>query len=824
MLKNYWLIAWRTITRNKVYTTINILGLSLGICGCLVLYLITSYEFSFDRHHPDGDRIYRIVGDMYRPGDEEHFLNSPFQDVAGFETQIPGFEAQAAVFGYGGKISIPQHGRPPKTFENSLPGSYSHNTVFTVPGYFDVFRYQWLEGNAASLNQPNNVVLTETRGRLYFGNIPLPQMMGKAVLYDDSLTAHVSGIIRDWTGNTDFGYTDFLSVTTATHSFLKDRIPTADWSSLSPHRSEAYVKLDKGVTPEQINGRFAAYIKSHVRFPHKDVNLTMYLQPLKDLHFTTDFHRGDDGDDWRKPYLPTLYALMGVAVFILLIATVNFINLSTAQSMSRAKEVGVRKVMGGRKTDIRVQFLTETLVLTLFSVFLAIALVDPLLALFHDYVPEGLHFYPLQPATLGFLAGLTALTTLLAGFYPAWVLSGYIPVLSLKGNTSGGGRENLNLRRSLIVFQFSISLVFITGAIVIGKQIRFMQIADKGFDTDRVLTLNDWGDPPQKLETLAKTIRHIPGIEKVLLQGSAPMGFAQSMDNFSFNPTGNDFHQVSAHMGNDEYVPFYGMKLVAGRNVFHNDSLRELVVNETMTRLMGCKTPQQALGRKLYGGNGQGGIGKGYPVVGVVADFHVGSFHEQIPPVVIENVPDRKQSLAIKLAPGEHDTKAVKAVMAGIEKEWKQQFPDRQFQSAFLDESITWLFGQEKNTAWLVNIAMGVTIFISCMGLFGLGLFTTRRRSKEISIRKVLGASVTAITTMLSKDFALLVGMAFCVATPLAWYATNRWLQDFVYRITLSWWIFVLAGLAALVIALLTVGWQAARVAMANPVKNLRTE
>jgi putative ABC transport system permease protein len=825
MLKNYWTIAWRNITRNKVFTTINILGLALGICGCLVLYLITSYEFSFDRHRPDGDRIYRIVGERRSPDGEEGFMNSPYDDVAGFETQIPGFESKAALFGCGFKISIPQAGQPPKEFENHIANSlYQHSAIFTWPSFFDVFPYQWLAGSARTLDRPNNVVLTESRARLYFGNLTPAGMIGKIVLYDDSLPVRVSGIVRDYAGNTDIGYTDFLSITTAPHSSLKNRIPKADWSSMSPHQSMAFVKLDKGIRPEQINARLAAFVKTHVKFHRPGTSITFYLQPLNNLHFTPDFHRGDDGDGWRKPYMPTLYAMMVVAVFILLIAVVNFINLSTAQSMSRAKEVGIRKVMGGLKANIRVQFLTETLIMTVFSVVLAVLLVGPVLALFRDYVPEGVHFHPQSPATLVFLIGLTLLTTLLAGFYPAVVMSGYIPVLSLKGTASGGGKGGLNLRRALIVFQFTISLLFITGALVIGKQIAYMHHADKGFDTDRVLTINDWGDPPQKLGTFANSIRNIPGVDKVLLQGTPPMGFAQNMDMFATKPDVADLRGISAHMGNEDYIPFYQMRLVAGRNMFHSDSLRELVINVTMTKLMGCRTPQEALGRMLYAAGPQGGIGKGYPVVGVVADFHVSSFHEAIPPAVIENVPERKNSIAIKLAASEHNDKAVQSIIAGIEKNWKQQFPDNPFQSAFLDESITWLFEQEKNTAWLVNMAMGVTIFISCMGLFGLGLFTTRRRSKEISIRKVMGASVAAITTLLSKDFALLVGLSFCIATPLAWFATNSWLQDFAYRTPLSWWVFVAAGVMALGVALLTVGWQAVRAARANPVKHLRTE
>ena len=817
MLKNYWRIAWRFLTRNKVFTAIHILGLSLGICGCLVLFLITHYEFSFDRDWPDGDRVYRIVGERHGPDGQEDFMNSPIEDVAGFETQIPGFGAKAAVYDYGGKIVVPKMGEAAKEFDSRIPNSWQATEVFTRPGYFDIFRYNWLEGDARSLDEPNNVVLTESRARLYFGTIPLSEMMGKTVVYDDSLKMQVSGIIKDRAGHSDLGYTDFLSLITATHSFLKNRIPTTDWTSLSPHRSMAFVKLDKGVTAEQVNRRFAAYIKAHVHLVRPGSSIAFYLQPLRALHFTPEFHRGDDGDNWRKPYMPTIYALMGVAVFILLIAAVNFINLSTAQSLSRAKEVGVRKVMGSRKASIRLQFLTETLLVTLLAVAAAVLLANPVLKLFHDYVPPGVDFHLSNPVTLGFLAAVTVLTTLIAGSYPAVVLSNYLAVHSLKGMVPGGGRGGLNMRRALIVFQFCISLLFIVGAIVISKQISFMRNANKGFDTDRVMTLSDWGLAPAQLETYTKSIGHVPGVERVIMEGTPPMGFAQNMEMYSATPDAKGLRGVSAHMGNEDYVPFYGMRLVAGRNVFRSDSLRELVINETYARQLGCKTPQEAIGRILYRG-----VSTGYPVVGVVADFHVGSFHEAIPPAVIENVKDRMQSVAIKVASS--DPAAVKRVMAGMEAEWKKQFPDRPFNVRFLTESISGLYAQEEDTSWLVNMATGVTIFISCMGLFGLGLFTTQRRAKEISIRKVLGASVTSITTLLSKDFVLLVGIVFVVATPVAWWFSHQWLQDFVYRTRLSWWVFVLAGIGAMGVALVTVGVQAMRTAMANPVKFLRTE
>ncbi|HTR28301.1 MAG TPA: ABC transporter permease, partial [Puia sp.] len=802
MIKNYWRIAGRFLWRNKIFTSIHILGLALGICGCLVIFLIAHYELSFDRHWQGGERIYRIVGDIHRPDGQQEFLNSPSKEVAGFETQIPGFEAKAAVYSMDGKIEVPQPGQPAKAFDNRVGDMYERTAIITTSGYFDIFRYQWLAGKAATLDQPDHVVLTESRGRLYFGNISPAEMIGKTIVYDDSVQAHVSGIVKDQTGNTDVGYTDFISITTATHSYWKNDIPTIDWTPLQPHHSMAFVRLAKGVRPEEVNARFAEYIRQHVNVHRAGVSLKYYLQPLGDLHYTADFHRGDDGDLWRKVYPPTVYALIGVAVFILLIAAINFVNLSTAQSMSRAKEVGVRKVMGSRKGHIRVQFLIETMMVTLLATLVAIALVNPVLALFHEYVPPGVHFEPMDAGTLIFLGTVISLTTLMAGFYPAWVMSRYAAVESLKGMVAGGGRGSLGLRRTLIVFQFAISLIFIISSIVIGKQITFMRAADKGFVTDRVLTLFDWGANPQQLETYAKTIRHLPGVENVIMEGNPPMGFAQRQESYAPTPSPDAFRAVSAHLGNEDYIPFYGMKLVAGRNIFHSDSLRELVINETLARqVMGCKTPQEAIGRVLYGAGPQGGIGKSYPVAGVVADFHVGSFHEVIPPAVIENLKVRLQSVAVKVASA--DPTAVKTVLEGMKQEWKQQFPDRRFQSSFLDEAIGWLFQQEEHTAWLVNMATGVTIFISCMGLFGLGLYAARRRSKEISIRKVLGASVGSITALLSKDFAWLVGIAFVVATPVAWWFSRQWLQDFAYRTGLSWWVFVLAGIGAMGIALL---------------------
>lgn len=812
MFKNYFRTAWRNMAHNKAYSVINILGLALGICACIVIYLITSFEFSFDKFHPGGDRIYRIVGEAQNNAGEKMFLNNIVPDVAGFQNQITGFDASAAFHSYGGSITIPDN-HEQKKFDNKIEGSYSSTAIITWPSYFSIFQYKWLAGSPQTLNEPFKVVLTESRAKKYFGDIPVNEMIGKTVIYDDSLQVSVSGIVKDWTQNSDFNYTDFISISTATHSFLKTDIATENWSSLRPHNGSAFVKLANGVTPEQINNRFAAFIKSHVK--PSNGKLTMYLQPLGAIHFTTEFRRGDDGDDFRKAYMPTLYILMGVALFILIIAVVNFINLSTAQSIQRAKEIGVRKVMGSSKRNITFQFLTETFVLTLFAVIISVLLVNPTLYLFKDFVPLGVSFHLFQSTTIIFLILITVITTLFAGFYPAKVLSSYLPVLSLKGTPFQSGREKINLRKALIIFQFTISLIFIIGVITIKKQMNFMMNGDKGFNSNAIITLNKWGDQNGKMKVLAENIKHIPGVNKVLLQNNSPMGFAQMSESYEFKGKEEMKLQPTIEIGNEDYIPFYHMKLIAGRNMLHSDSLNELVINETLAKTIGFADPNDAVGKML----------SGHPIVGVVADFHQGSFHDAILPAVIENAPDsKKHSIAIKLTSEEKNVSDVKTVISRVEEQWKKLFPDTPFDYSFLNESISRLYGQEEKTAWLTNMAAIITIFISCMGLFGLSMFTAKRRTKEIGIRKVLGASVMNITTMLGKDFLKLVIISFVIASPVAYYFSYEWLENYTYRTNITLWIFLLAGIMALIIALLTVSFQAIKAAIANPVKSLRTE
>ena len=808
MIKNYLKIAWRNIVRHRVFSFINILGLSLGVCACIVIYTITDHEFSFDRFHPDDDRIYRVVGGLKRVNGEKEFLNSPFAEVAMIENEVSGFESKAAIQFLDGPVSIQD------SQNKEFPGA---KIILTQPGYFDIFKYKWLAGTPGmSLKEPYRVVLTANRARLYFGDLPFEKMIGKIVTYQDSLHTTVAGIIKDWEENSDFSYTDFISLSTAPNSFLKNQIATADWRSLHPHRSMAFVKLSKQTSAATVNMQLEN-IQKKIRPSDFGTLESLYLQPLRDIHFSNDYFRPDDGDGFRKAHLPTLYILMGLAVFILIIAAINFINLSTAQSIQRSKEVGVRKVMGGNRASLVFQFLTETFVLTFFAVCISVVLVKPVLALFSSYIPPEVEFDPFSSRTLLFLALISLLTSLLAGFYPAKVLSSYTPALSLKGAQAQKGSRGAFLRKGLIVFQFSMSLIFIIGTLVIGNQIDYMRSKDKGFSTDAIITINSWTDS-EKLKLLKERLKGLAGVEEAIVQGTAPMGFGEMGSILKYKAENEIAIEVNRKIGNHEFIPFYKMRIIAGRNLAPADSLQEFVINEAYSRALGFTKPQDAIGKFLFAGE------RSFPIVGVVADFHHGSLRNPIRPAVIENSPEWQRNIAVRLSSRGKGSNEVKTTLAQIQNLWKEIFPEDSFDYSFLDESISWLFEKEKQSAWLMRVSMIITIFISCMGLFGLAMFMAQTRTKEIGIRKVLGASVAAITAMLSRDFAKLVLLSIVIASPIAWYLMHRWLQDFAYRTGISWWVFCIAGISALLIALVTVSSQAIKAAIANPVRSLRTE
>ncbi|HSZ84402.1 MAG TPA: ABC transporter permease [Puia sp.] len=811
MLKHYFKISWRNIIRNKIFTVINIAGLALGICTCIVIFLITNFELSFDNFHPDKERIYHIgQKDPITPSNVSR-ISPPMPDA--LRQEITGIEAVASFYPYDASIT-PGNEKGLHTFNSGIEGSDQTSVIITDLHYFDIFKFDWLAGKpTTSLQQPFKVVLSESKAHKYFGSLPYDNIIGRELTYNDSLHVTVSGIVKDWNKNTDFPYTEFISYSSINSSnFLKTTYRTDDWSRNSAGMW-CMIKLSKNSTAFQIKSQLKDFVKRHL--PGNPDKLEFLLQPLSDIHFNADYSH----DDIRKADLPTIRFLIGIALFILILAIVNFINLSTAQSIQRIKEIGVRKVLGSSRANLIFQFLTETFVVSFFAVCIAMLMVAPLLSFFQDFIPPRLSFQFFNKETLLFLLMLILVIPLLAGLYPAKVLSSYIPALSLKGDGCQSVGKKWLMRKGLVIFQFTISLIFIIGTLVISKQINFVLHADYGLKTNAILDVFITKGN-SKWKVLKEKIKELPEVKKVILQGTAPTGWVTRFGKISF--TGKN-HQVikmkiQIDNGNEEFIPFYQMRLVAGRNLLRSDSLQEFIINETCRKNLGFAKPEDAIGQLLTYHK------KAFPIVGVVADFHEGSFHYLIAPLMIGHEPGDEEDFGIQLVTNENKVSNMKAELSAIEKVYKDIYPRNEFNYRIIDECIPLLYDTDQKTSKLILAATLITVFISCIGLFGLAMFTAKRRTKEISIRKVIGASISDIIALLTKDYVVVILIAFLIASPIAWFFMNKWLENFAYRIDISWWIFLFAVMITILIAFATISFQAIKAAVVNPVKSLRTE
>lgn len=793
MIKNYFLIAWRMMTRNKIYTIINVLGLTLGISACIIVFLVVKYEFSFDKFHPDSDRIYRLRTLDSRYGWDHDGVPAPA--FVALSDDYAGGEALAGIQAYDAKATVVENGEEKHFARNTV------RAIVTNPDYFKIFQYQWLAGNIDAFAKPMQVVLTESRARTYFGNLEVQDLLGKNVIYDDSLTVTIAGIVKDWTENSDLKRSEFISFSTIDNSFLGKVLEIENWERMV-HGSEGYIKIKKSDTPEETAAQLS---KIMVKRGHKEYSFK--LDPLSSVHFPKS-------DEYTPDIIRNLYSLGGLAAFILIIAAINFINLSTAQSIRRAREIGIRKVVGSLKRQIIFQFLSETMVLAIISLCLSIALIRPLLGLFTDFIPAGVTFDPLAINTWLFFGGLLLIISVLAGIYPALVMSSYRPAITLSGKKMSASRGGFSLRKSLIVVQFSASLFFIIATLVIGNQMDFIRNEDRGFSTSGVITFwTDWRGKRSDVQTLVERLRDIPGVDEATQQGVPPMGFGQWR--FDLEANGKKVN-TSIKSGDASYIPVYKLRIVAGRNILPADSAHRIVINQTLSKQFGFMDPQDAIGDQV----------KMDPelltIVGVVQDFHIETFRNAIGPAVIGNLKQMQSGVAVRL----HDADVVAnaSVIERIQSEYNRIYPYEPFNYHYIEDEIGWMHGDEQKTSKLATISMGLTIFISCMGVFGLAMFTAAMRTREIGIRKVLGATALNIVNMLSREFMMLIIISIVIATPIAWYYMNDWLLGFTYRTELNWWIFVAAGVIALLTGMLTVSFQSFKAATGDPVKALRTE
>ncbi len=823
MLQNYLKIALRNLLRNKVYSVINILGLAIGVSACLVIFLLVSFELSFDNFHPDRERIYRITSGFKNPDgttNRNAGISAPMPMV--IRQELTGIESVSAFHNWYPKITIPNDKKNTKNLPKIWKTEES-DVIICEPQYFQIFQYEWLQGNSKNaFRTPNEVVLTENKAEKYFGKIPLEQVMGKQLYYNDSLVVTVTGIVKSLPKNSDFKFGDFISFKSIEGKNWRKEFGLDEWTNTNGD-SQGFVKLTKGTSETNINKQLIQFLGKHLdKKDEWSIGRSLSLQPLNSIHFSAEY-----GDGYsRQVHLPTLYALMGIALFLLLIAAINFINLSTAQSIMRVKEIGVRKVLGSSRKSLIFQFLSETFVITSVSVLLSILFVEPILWAFSNFIPKSLTFNIFDPQILGFLVLITVVTSILSGLYPAWVISSYTPVASLKNQVSNGQSHSAFLRKALITFQFTASQVFILGTIIVATQSKFMLNKDMGFKKDAIINFyTSWDEIENgKRDVFMNKLRQMPEIEMVSL-GDSPAKNGYSTNRVTYKDGKNEIKMdVHRRAVDENYIPMYGLKIIAGRNVITSDTAKEFVINETYAKALGFKKPEQAIGKMLIYSGGKGDIK--LPIVGVLADFHLQSLREPIKPLYMMSETKYESAFNVKVKSAGKSADSFKAINAKMKAAYDEVYPNSnwEFDPKFFDETIAKFYKKEQQFAQILNTATGIAIFISCMGLFGLVAFTTQRRTKEIGIRKVLGASVTQIVNLLSKDFLKLVILGIVIASPIAYWAMNKWLQDFAYRVEISWWIFALAGIIAIVIALLTVSYQSIRAAMANPVKSLRTE
>ncbi|MFN8302113.1 MAG: ABC transporter permease [Saprospiraceae bacterium] len=812
MFRNYFSLAVRHLLKNRTYSVINILGLAIGIAACLLIFRLVHYELSFDTFRPNYERICRVVTHEHTPNDSEaSTAGIPLPAMDAMQAAVPQFEAFARVHSMWPTITVPESpgsllGRKYATNDEQEVG------VFVEPSFFRIIQWEWLAGEPdMALGPVNSAVLTEKMAKKCFGSWQLA--IGKNLVLDNAVLVTVNGIIADPPANSDFQFHMLVSYNTLK---ANDKLYfyTPDWGSISSN-DQAYVLLRDAGQFQAANTVLAGVGREEYR-KNDPTNLkTHVLQPLAQLHFDERYgsHFGTHMSSKSR-----LGILSVVGFLVLAMACFNFINLATAQAAGRSREVGVRKTLGGSRGQLVAQFMGETLLIVGVSVgagaMLAL-LLSPLLKKISD-VPDQQAFLT-QPAVLGFMALTTVVVTLFSGFYPALVLAGFNPVKALKNNITTRTAGGFSLRKALVITQFVIAQGLIISTLVTISQLNYLRDMDMGFKPDLVYVIEGINPDSVSLpryETFKQQLLQIPAVESVGYGNDRPASNNVWDSNFAFNSINDAPFSVSLKFVDPDYVKTYGLRLVAGRMLEPSDTIREVLVNETLLRKLGVSNPQDALGKNFrIGGR------RPVPVVGVLADFHSGTARDEIRPFAFMTRKSRYYTAGIKIRP-----ENMTATTAKIQQVFDANFPEQVFDGGFLDDKIAAFYRDDERLSALCKGFALLAILISCLGLYGLASLLAVQKTKEIGVRKVLGASVGSVVALLSKDFLLLVLLAAILAIPAAWWAMSRWLQEFVYRAPLSVWIFAgTVGLSALV-AFLTVGLQTWKAARVNPVKSLRSE
>ncbi len=802
MIKNYLKIAWRNLWKHKFYTFINVFGLALSIGCSIILFQFISYHSSFDRYHHDAKNIYRVVHsvtfpdgvplfDQGAPVALQHDLkaNDPHVKEIGVLLRMHDINVAINESDSAGKKMFAEH----------------ENIAITDGHFFNLFDYQWEQGNKKdALTQPNTVVLSHMLAQKYFGS---QDVLGKVIKVDNKIDYTVTGVVQDHAANTDIKSDLFFSLST-----LKEIYPEVatslknDWGFINSTNS-VFVSLADGVDPKAIEVNINR-LNVKAQGPDMAKPYHFMLLPLNQMHFDERF-----AGVMQHSLLTTLAI---IALLLIIIACVNFINMATAQSFKRAKEIGTRKVLGSSPWAIFAQFIAVTAFIVVFAVLMAFSMVWLMAPVLNNWLQTQISFNAFaDPGLLGFVLATLVVITLAAGCYPALILSRFKPVNALKNQLGNQIQSGAFTRKGLIIVQNVIAQVLIISTILISMQVRFLKTADPGFNKESVLMVPIPGNEKSKTEYLRNQLLANRGIKNVSFCYRAPASTAGNGGSVKFDT--HDWAKFAGGtiIGDASYVKTFGLKLIAGRNIAEADTAGEYLVNKEMMRRLGVKDPYLMLGKRFAAGDLSGNAGI---IVGVVKDFHNTSLRAGIGAEYISTLRSKYQNVGIKLGAGN-----VSATIEQVKKAWESVYPDNVFEYHFLDDQMANFYQKEVLINKLITSSAIIAIAISCLGLLGLISLLTLQRTKEIGIRKVLGASVGNITGLLSLDFLKLVLLAVVIATPIAWLTMSKYLQGFAYRINIEWWVFVLTAFIALLIAFITVSFQSIKAAMVNPVESLRS-
>jgi putative ABC transport system permease protein len=812
MLKNFFRSTWRRLTRHKLYTTINIAGLAIGIACGLVIYKIISYETDFDRYHKNYSTIYRLINRIELPEEGIVYSEGQVHPIGeAIRNDFPEVKAVMTFYAKKGQVIIENNkGTIDRYLENE-------GLVYAEPELFEIFDFDFLAGNPQiALSNPGSVVITSSLAQKYFNLLPgnISDALDRSININNKKSFTVTGVLADTPENTDlpFGLIADYKSQTASNPYFNNG---TDWQEYNS-ATNCYLQIPGKVSRADFENQLVPFLAKYIG-PDSPVNQKYLLQPLSELHFgTIDNYSG------RQVPKRSLYLLGLIGLLIILLGSVNFINLSTAQSSRRFKEIGVRKIAGVSKFQLVSQFMGETILISTLASFMGV-----FIALFLFNYLDDILGYQLKleigrnPGTLIFLI-LSALSIgFISGLYPSFVMARMNPAGSLKNELPANNRSNSgSLRRTLVIFQFAISLVLITGTLVMHKQIRYFLNSDPGFNKDAILVVPLPDASTDKLAVLKYELLGNPDIEKVSYETRSPMADWRVGNPINYPTLEKDVYNGNLKTVDEDYLDLYELKLIAGKNISDVKNTGEAIVNRKVTELLGFDDPNEAVGEMFKYGRED----FEFTITGVVEDFHAQSLQQEMDYVILSNLSFNMKEMAVKINQAAVKLAGYSTVIGKVEKEWNKIFPKDIFEYRFLDRQIANFYKGEINTFKLIQLFAIIAIFIASLGLYGLISFIANQKIKEIGIRKVNGARIIEVITMLNISFLKWISIASVISIPLAWYLMNRWLDNFAYRINMNWWIFALAGITALVIAIMTVSRESWRAATMNPVEALRYE